>query len=150
MEKRKKQIRGGKGKSDFIYVLRLKACHKGTDGIYHKRGGRFISVLPDIRKECSRFKAHIRPHNLNWQELWRTPEDRSPYSEEHIYWGYECPVPSEERDSIIWKLDSQKRQQDAASRQARIDKTIKALDNLKSKGGQAKAKNQKADRKGFR
>jgi len=108
-----------------------------------KEGGRFISVLPEIRKECGQFKAHIRSHNVNWQELWQTPEDRSPYSEEHIYWGYECPVPSEEGYRIIWILDSQKRQQDASSRQSRIEKTIKALDSLKGKVGRPRLKTKK-------
>ncbi len=129
--------------SDFIYVADSKLCTREQMGYITKEGGRFISVLPETRKECAHFKTYIRSHNLRWQELCRTPITKSHYSDEHIYWGYECPMPSEEGYRIIWILDSQKREQDAYSRQAKIEKTIKALDALKDKIGTARLKNKK-------
>jgi hypothetical protein len=49
------------------------------------------------------------------------------------YRGFESPLPSEEGLRILWIASSQKKDQDIQARQARIDKTIQALDTLKTK-----------------
>jgi len=131
------------GRSDFIYVADSKLCTREQMTYIVKEGGRFISVLPETRKECEWFKTWFRSHNVDWQELLRRPDHRRPESREHVYWGYESPMASDEGYSIIWISSSQKQEQDAQNRQRKIEKTIKALDTLKGKVGTWKWKTKK-------
>jgi transposase len=123
------------GRSDFIYVADSKLCTRKQTSHISKEGGRFISVLPETRKECSWFKEWYRSNKVQWDELLRRPDHRRPESAEHIYWGYESAMPSDEGYRIIWILSSQKQEQDAQTRQRNIEKTIKELDTLKGKVG---------------
>jgi len=131
------------GRSDFIYVADAKLCTREQMTYIAKEGGRFISVLPETRKECEWFKTWFRSHNVDWQELLRRPDHRRPESREHVYWGYESPMASDEGYRIIWISSSQKQDQDAQKRQRKIEKTIKALDTLKGKVGTWKWKTKK-------
>lgn len=121
------------GRSDFIYVADAKLATRDQMDYILKEGGKFISVVPETRKECQWFRSYVCSHNVDWQELSRKPDARSLDADEHIYWGYECPMASEEGYRIIWILSSQKQSLDAYRRQSRIEKTIKALDTFKSK-----------------
>ena len=130
-------------RSDFIYVADAKLCTREQMAYISKEGGRFISVLPETRKECAWFKSWFRAHHIDWQELLRRPDHRRAESAEHVYWGYESPMASEEGYRILWILSIQKQDQDATRRQRRIEKTIKALDTLKGKVGTRKWKTKK-------
>ena len=129
--------------SDFIYVADAKLATREQMTYITKEGGRFISVLPETRKECGQFKSWIRSSNIEWQQLEVKPGGRSTDTGEHLYWGYECPIPSEEGYRIIWILDSLKQDLDSRRRQSKIEKTIKALGILKSKVGTRKWKTKK-------
>jgi len=130
------------GKSDFIYVADCKLATRKQMAYITNEGGRFISVLPEIRKECGQFKSWIRSNNVEWQKLKVKTGGRSCQSD-HEYWGYEYPIPSEEGYRIIWILDSLKQDLDCQRRQSKIEKTIKALDVLKGKVGTRKWKSKK-------
>ncbi len=52
------------GRSDFIYVADAKLCTREQMAYIAKEGGRFISVLPETRKECEWFKTWFRSHNV--------------------------------------------------------------------------------------
>ena len=121
------------GRSDFIYVADAKLATRDQMDYISKEGGKFISVIPETRKECQWFRSYVCSHNVDWRELSRKPDARSLDADEHIYWGYECPMASEEGYRIIWILSSQKQSLDAYRRQLKIEKTIKALDTFKSK-----------------
>jgi len=128
--------------SDFIYVADAKLATRKQMTYIAKEGGRFISVLPETRKECGQFKSQIRSSNVGWQQLEVKPGGRS-YGSDHLYWGYDCPIPSEEGYRIIWILDSLKQDLDGQRRQSKIEKTIKALGTLKGKIGTRKWKSKK-------
>jgi len=130
------------GKSDFIYVADCKLATREQMAYITNEGGRFISVLPEIRKECGQFKSWVRSRNVEWHKLNVRPGGRS-YDSDHLYWGYEYPIPSEEGYRIIWILDSLKQDLDCQRRQSKIEKTIKALDVLKGKVGTRKWKSKK-------
>jgi len=123
-------------RSDFIYVADSKLCTREQMQYLATQGGRFISVLPETRKECGWFKNWIRANTVRWEKLLRRPDHRRPHSgATHRYWGFESPMPSEEGFRILWILSSQKRDQDADRRQQRIQNTIEALAKLKSRVG---------------
>jgi len=137
-------------RSDFIYVADSKLCTREQMAYITKEGGRFISVLPETRKESGWFKSWFRTRQINWQELLRRPDHRRPESAEHVYWGYESPMASEEGYRILWILSSQKQDQDATARERKIEKAIKSLDELKSKVGTRKWKTKKQIEKAVR
>ena len=123
------------GRSDFIYVADTKLCTREQMDYISREGGRFITVMPESRKECSWFYDWYRTHGVKWSGLLKRPDPRRPHTREQKYWGYESPIPSKEGYRIIWILSSQKQEQDAQSRQRRIEKTIHQLDALKQKVG---------------
>ena len=121
------------GNSEFIYVADSKLCTREQMEYLSREGGRFITVMPETRRECAWFRAWRHDHGVYWSGLLKRPDPRAPGSREHKYWGYESPVPSQEGYRIIWILSSQKREQDASRRQRRIEKTVHDLDKLKGK-----------------
>ncbi|GAH68597.1 unnamed protein product, partial [marine sediment metagenome] len=74
--------------SDFIYVADAKLATREQMTYITKEGGRFISVLPETRKECGQFKSWIRSSNVEWQKLEVKPGGRN-YDDDHLYWGYD-------------------------------------------------------------
>lgn len=127
------------GRSDFIYVADSKLCTREQMGHLAKEGGRFITVLPATRSEDKWMREQVRTRPVDWVECLRKPNSRRPGSE-HVYFGYESPLPSAEGYRIIWILSSQKQEQDARIRQNRIKKTILQLDRLKKKAGVGRLK----------
>jgi transposase len=123
------------GRSDFIYVADSKLFTKEQTMYITNEGGKFISVLPETRKECAWFKDWFRSHKIEWHELIRRPDHRSPESDEHIYWGFESPMASNEGFRIIWILSNQKQEQDNNTRSRKIEKTIEELACLKDRVG---------------
>jgi len=130
------------GRSDFIYVADSKLCTREQMSYIAGEGGRFISVLPETRKECGWFTTWRRTQKVDWRPLMKRRDHRRPENRHfwHRYWGFESPLPSEEGYRILWILSSQKRDQEAQTRQSRIEKTIMALDALKGKVGTRKWK----------
>ena len=128
------------GRSDFIYVADCKLCTREQMCYICGEGGRFITVLPESRTECSWFKTWFLTHRVEWQELLKRPDPRNPDSGEQEYWGYESPMASDEGYRIIWILSSDKRERDARNRQRKIEKSINGLDALKQKVGASKWK----------
>ncbi|MGA2480336.1 MAG: IS1634 family transposase [Spirochaetia bacterium] len=120
------------GRSDFIYVADSKLCTREQMSHITTEGGRFISVMPDTRKECGWFYQWKHTHPVEWKPLLKRRDYRN-YGRSHRYRGFESPLPSEEGLRILWIASSQKRDQDIQVRQTRIDKTIQALDTLKTK-----------------
>jgi transposase len=128
------------GRSDFLYVADAKLCTREQMDYLSREGGKFITVMPESRKECSWFYGWYRTHGVRWTGLVKRPDPRRPGSGVQKYWGYESPMPSEEGYRIIWILSSQKREQDARNRQRRIEKAIHELDVLKQKAGTSRWK----------
>lgn len=120
------------GRSDFVYVADSKLCTREQMAHITKEGGRFISVMPETRKECGWFYQWKRTHAVEWKPLLKRRDYRNS-GRSHRYRGFESPLPSQEGLRILWIASSQKRDQDIQTRQTRIEKTIQALDTLKAK-----------------
>ena len=128
-------------RKNFIYVADCKLCTKEQMGYIHREGGRFITVLPKNRNEQKWFEKWIRENKIHWQELYRTPNHRRPFSDdETIYYGFESPLPSNEGYRIIWIFSTQKQELDQQTRQRKIKKSIKALADLSKKVGKGRLK----------
>lgn len=53
------------GSSDFIYVADSKLCTREQMEYLNREGGRFITVMPETRRECSWFREWRHCHSLH-------------------------------------------------------------------------------------
>lgn len=119
------------GHPDFIYVADSKLCTAENMAHIDNRGGRFITVMPQTRKEHTRFVQWVQEHPVEGQPMrYRNPNTSKPDS----YRGYESPAfTSEEGFRIIWIRSTQKRRLDAESRNNRIQAVKDKLTELSGK-----------------
>ncbi len=117
------------GRSDFLYVADCKLATRENMGHLHRRGGRFVSVLPASRKEDKTFRDWVVDHEPNWVEAIRRPGPRQGAPDE-VWHTAEAPWPSAEGYRVMWVLSSAKIAYDAAARTDRIARGVAALDEL--------------------
>ncbi|MEA3392370.1 MAG: IS1634 family transposase [Candidatus Marinimicrobia bacterium] len=125
-------IRGLLGKSDFIYIADCKLCVKETLEFIDQEGGRFITVLPQNRREDKKFKDWIQDHSPAWSMVKKSPGKRAA-DQPSLWWTFECPYPSQEGFRIIWVKSSDKQQQDEQRRSSLIDETVEELEAVQKK-----------------
>lgn len=120
------------GRADFLYVADSKLCT--TDAMRHiaSAGGRFVTVLPRTRREEGFFREWIQSHDPGFVEVLRLPGHRIGEPDQ-VWSACTAPTPSAEGYRIIWIRSSTKIERDKASRQARIEAAVKALDTLGAK-----------------
>ena len=120
------------GHPRFLYVADCKLCTRSTLRAIHEKGGRFITVLPQTRKEDSQFRTWLVSHTPEWQEVvsytGRLKDDPL-----DVFRAVESPFPDPDGFRLIWFHSSQKEQRDAEGRRERIARAINALDELKAK-----------------
>jgi transposase len=122
------------GHADFLYVADCKLCTR--DNMSHIAGqqGRFLTVLPRTRAEEDWFRGHLQQHPPAWREVRRAPNPRRQDGPEVVYDGVESPQRSVEGYRILWYRSSQKREEDAAQRQARMKRARAWLEGLQAPG----------------
>ena len=96
------------------------------------RGGRFVTVMPRSRKEDKAFRDWIQTHTPVWTEAARRPGPRLGEPDE-IYATTTALAPSAEGYRILWVHSTAKAGRDAASRMARTEAGIAAIDALDAK-----------------
>lgn len=121
------------GSPQFLYVADSKLCSRESLNHIHQSDGRFITVLPQSRKEDSLFRKWLLTHNPHWQEIARYPHPRRKDGPPDIIRAMESPIPDADGYRLIWFYSTHKRQRDAKSRQDRIIRALKELDKLKAK-----------------
>ena len=117
------------GMSDFLYVADSKLCSSEAMGHIASGGGRFVTVIPHGRREDKWFKDFVQTHAPSFEEAERLPgpHDGDP---DRVYRTFESPVPSVDGYRVIWVHSSSKAQRDAASRSARIEAGLAAIEAL--------------------
>lgn len=120
------------GRSDFLYVADSKLCSRTAMGHIAGRGGRFVTILPRSRSEDSAFREHLQTHTPTWTEAARRPGGRIGDPDE-VYSTTPAPLPSAEGYRIVWVHSTAKASRDAATRQARLEAGIAALEALDAK-----------------
>ena len=104
------------GRADFLYVADCKLATRGTMDHIHRRGGRFVSVLPASRKEDNTFRNWIVDHEPNWVEAARRPGSRLGDPDD-VWHTCEAPWPSAEGYRVVWVRSSAKTGYDATARE---------------------------------
>ncbi len=122
------------GKPDFIYVADSKLCT--TDNMVYIDGhsGKFITVLPQTRKEYQEFVRWVQEHPVCGQALWyRNASGRNGRTTDH-YRGYEDSHSlTKEGYRIIWIHSAQKQKLDAEKRKGQIQKVQYCLREVSAK-----------------
>jgi transposase len=122
------------GHADFLYVADSKLCTRNNLNHIAARQGRFLTVLPRTRAEDGWFRGYLQRHTPAWQEVRREPNPRRQGGPDLVYDGVESPQRSAEGYRILWYRSSQKRDEDAAARQARLERARAWLEGLQAPG----------------
>ena len=117
------------GRADFLYVADCKLASRDNMGHIHRRGGRFVSVLPATRKEDKTFRDWIVEHDVEWVEAIRRPGRRQD-DPDQVWHTTDAPSPAAEGHRVVWVRSSTKIDYDAQARADRIARGIAALDEL--------------------
>jgi len=121
------------GRPDFLYVADCKLCSKTSLAHIDKEGGRFITVLPRNRREDGWFRRYVQTHEPPWKEALRRPNPRRGQGPEDVWKVAEAPIPSREGYRVVWVWNSLMAQEDAESRQGRIEKAWLGIERLQTK-----------------
>jgi transposase len=116
------------GRSDFLYVADCKLCTRDNMDHIDGQRGRFLTVLPRNRKEGDLFRDWLQDHQPQWVMVRQEPGRVGQPPDVHLM--TEAPWPSAEGYRVAWVLSSAKAGREAHSRQERIARTSKRLDEL--------------------
>jgi transposase len=122
------------GHADFLYVADGKLCTRDNMGHIAGRGGRFLTVLPRTRAEDGWFRGYLQGQAPAWREVRREPNPRRQAGPDIVYDGVEAPQRTSEGYRVLWYRSSQKRDEDCAQRQARMERARAWLEGLQAPG----------------
>lgn len=117
------------GRHDFLYVADSKLCSRTAMGHIAGNGGRFVTILPRSRSEDGAFREYLQTHTPGWTEAARRPGARLD-DPEQVYSTTPAPLPSAEGYRIVWVHSTAKAGRDAATRQARLESGVAAIETL--------------------
>ena len=120
------------GRTDFLYVADSKLCSRQAMDHITGRGGRFVTVLPRSRSEDKAFRKHLQTHIPDWARAIVRP-GRHLGDADEVYSVASAPLPSAEGYRIVWVHSTTKAARDAATRQARTEAGIAAIEALEAK-----------------
>ncbi|MGH3199222.1 MAG: IS1634 family transposase [Mycobacterium sp.] len=126
------QLRRLTGTAGFLYVADAKLCSHEAMGHIASRHGRFVTIVPHGRREDTWFRDWAQTHAPAWTEADRRPGARHDEPDQ-VWRTFEAPVPSVDGYRVIWVHSSGKAARDAASRAARIEAGLAAIDALQTR-----------------
>ena len=120
------------GHPRFLYVADCKLCTRETLLAIHRAKGRFVTILPQTRKEDSQFRTWLRTHTPDWIEVASYPgrlKDDPP----DIIRAVDSPFPDPDGFRLVWFHSTEKEQRDGEDRRERIARAVGELEELKAK-----------------
>jgi len=120
------------GDPGFLYVADSKLCSKEAMGHIASHNGRFVTVIPHGRKEDRWFRDWAQSHAPTWAEAGRRAGARIGDPDE-VWRTFEAPVPSTDGYRVVWVHSSAKAARDAASRAARIEAGLAAVEEVQAR-----------------
>ena len=121
------------GRPEFLYVADCKLASSENLNYIAARGGRFVTVLPRTHKEDSQFRTRLRQGSpeVNWRVLYEVTDhdgellDRFSVCTEELV--------SSDGFRLLWYHSTRKAELDATARNRRLQRTLAALDDLRSR-----------------
>jgi transposase len=122
------------GRTDFVYVADSKLCTKENMAYIAGSKGKFITILPQTRKEYRAFMEWVQEHPIRGKALWyRNPFANNGKPKDH-YRGYESRrFVSQEGYRIVWIRSWQKQKLDAEKRKHQLQEAQESLQELNAK-----------------
>jgi hypothetical protein len=121
------ELRALVGHPGFLYVADSKLCSQQAMRHIASNGGRFVTIVPHGRREDTWFRNWAQTHAPDWQEADRRPGSRRD-DPDRIWRTFQAPAPSADGYRVIWVHSSSKAARDAATRAARIEAGLAAID----------------------
>jgi len=126
------ELRALLGRPDFLYVADSKLCSQEAMGHIASHQGRFVTVIPHGRREDTWFRDWAQNHAPAWGEAHRSPGARLE-DPDRVWRTFQAPVPSADGYRVIWVHSSPKAARDAATRAARIEAGLAAIETVQAR-----------------
>lgn len=113
----------------FTFVGDSKLCVRETLLKIDREHGRFVTMVPDTRREVGEFEKEVEAGEVRWERILRK---RSPRRESEFD-TFDCalgPRQLSEGFPLFWYRTSQKKKRDAEDRKDRISRAWEKLENL--------------------
>jgi len=136
-------------KDDFIYVADSKLCTKENLKHIHDFGGKFVTVMPQTRKEDTTFRQKLRHKAGRWRHM-LTVEVPGGHGRVETYSITVGPEKTEDGFRLLWLRSSAKAELDRTGRQKRLEKAKAALRDLHEGLNQRQLKTEKQIRDAVR
>lgn len=120
------------GHPRFLYVADCKLCTRATLRAIHRAKGRFVTILPQTRKEDRQFRSWLRTHTPDWQEVASYP-GRLKEDPPDLIRVVDPPLPDPDGFRLVWFHGSAKERRDGEDRRERITRAVGELEELKAK-----------------
>ena len=117
------------GSPGFTYVAGSKLCSAEAMNHIAKNHGRFVTVIPQGRKEDTWFRAFAQSHLPVWEEAYRRQGPREGDPDE-VWRTFVAPVPSTKGYRVIWVHSTLKAARDANIAQSKIESGLKAIESV--------------------
>jgi transposase len=119
------------GRRDFLYVADCKLATAENMAYLHRRGGRFLSVLPATRSEDGAFRESLLRGRVTKRPIYdKTDEDGTVLDR---YSLCEPAMSSGEGYRLIWCHSTSKAECDFEARQRKVARTTTRLSDLRQK-----------------
>ena len=122
------------GRKDFLYVADSKLATVENMTYIAGQGGRFVTVLPQTRREDKAFRESLRAGKVSW----RTVHEKIDEDDEHkkvldCISVAEQPALSAEGYRLLWFHSTRKAEMDGLARALRIQRAARELDELRQR-----------------
>jgi transposase len=122
------------GHKDFLYVADSKLATVENMTYIAGQGGRFVTVLPQTRREDKAFRASLREGKVSW----RTVHEKIDEDDEHqkvldCIRVAEQSALSAEGYRLLWFHSTRKAEMDGLARALRIQRATRELDELRQR-----------------
>ena len=131
------------GRADFIYVADCKLATKENLEKIAAWNGRFVSVMPRTWKEDELFRNEVREGMVKWKHILSRPNNRKPDSSLDRYYAAGTEHCTAHGYHLHWIRSTQKAQQDAETRERRIEHALEGLRETQVKLNTYNLKNRK-------
>jgi transposase len=118
---------------DFVYVADCKLATTDNMNEIARLGGRFITVLPAIRKEDKEFRTKLkqRPETVAWVDAHQTSNEDGTLRD--LFRVCQDEQVSKEGYRLLWFHSRNKAQTDAATRARRLQRAMQEFEKLRDR-----------------
>jgi transposase len=119
------------GRPDFLYVADCKLATTENMTYVHGHGGRFVTVLPQTRKEDEDFRGQLAAGHIIWRPLWVKSDEHGQAVDRFAV--SDSPRLTAEGFRLIWYHSTRKAELDAAARATSLRRGLLSLGELRGK-----------------